>query len=141
MNPGDHPAPRTDYLELPTLTLVLPPGLGRDVILTGLAAAIAQVRLELAARMRQFEQLKKECGTAGEDPRQALCRGQGLAFAHAASHIDEAIVEAFDLWRQYEAQLSPADGSPPPRERQRPTRKPRGQHGGPTGGRPRRCGS
>lgn len=115
MNSGQHPALITDHDSLPTLTLVLPPDLDRDDILIGLAAAIAQVRLDLATRIRQFQHRVEECATAGDELRQALCRGQVLGSEHAAAAIDETIIAAFDLWNQYEAQLSAAvDATPYP---------------------------
>jgi len=123
MNAVPHPALDTDHDDLPTLTLVLPPGLGQDDILSGLAAAIAQVRRDVAARIRRFQQRMHKCAAVGDELGLALCRGQVLGGEHAAAAIDEAIVAVFDLWRQYEAQLSAAVGATPysaPPETQHP---------------------
>lgn len=103
---GPHPALITSYDSTPTLTLVLPPHLGKDEVLAGLARAIGQTRAGLARRARQFQHHVEEYAAAGDQLRQALCRGQVLASSDAASHLDEDIVEAFDLWPQYEAQTA-----------------------------------
>jgi hypothetical protein len=105
MNASQHPALSAEPDELPSLTLVLPPGLENDQTLAALVRAVAEVRGGLAARSRQFQQLAEGHAARGDQVSQALCRGQALGTEHAASAIDEAIVEIFDLWPQYEAQL------------------------------------
>jgi hypothetical protein len=108
MNTGKHPALITERDELPSLTLVLPSGLSKDQALTGLVQAIRQVRTELAARVRLFQQRVHECAASGDQLGQALCRGQVLAGEHAAAAIDEQITGAFGLWDQYERQIQQA---------------------------------
>jgi hypothetical protein len=108
---GQHPALITDHDSPPTLTLVLPPSLAKDQVLAGLATAIGQVRADLAARAQLFQHRVEQNAAAGNQLAQALCRGQVIAGEHAAATIDEAIVCAFGLWDQYEAQLSTARGA------------------------------
>jgi hypothetical protein len=108
MDAEQHPALIAAHDELPSLTLVLPAGLGKDQALPGLVQAIGQVRTDLAARARLFQQRAGECAASGDLPGQALCRGQVLASEHAASAIDEGIVGAFGLWEQYEREIHPA---------------------------------
>jgi hypothetical protein len=45
-----------------------------------------------------------EYAASGDLLRQALCRGQALGAKCAMATLDEEIVEAFDLWQQYEVQ-------------------------------------
>jgi hypothetical protein len=113
MTTDQHPALSAEPGELPTLTLVLPAGLTSGQALTGLTQAIAHVRGELAARTRQFQHLAAGYATRSDQHTQALCRGQALGSEHAASAIDEAIIEIFDLWPQYEAQLQHQAAEPP----------------------------
>ncbi len=108
MNTEQHPALITERDELPNLALVLPSDLSKDQALTGLVQAIRQVRTDLAARVRLFQQRVRECAASGDELGRALCRGQVLAGEHAAAAIDEGIVGAFDLWDQYERQIQEA---------------------------------
>ena len=114
MNADQHPALSAEPAELPSLTLVLPGGLDSDQVLTDLVQAIVQVRGGLAARVRQFQQLAEGYAARGDQVSQALCRGQALGGEHAASTIDESIIEIFDLWLQYEAQLQHQTADPQP---------------------------
>lgn len=108
MKADQHPALIVDYDDLPSLTLVLPGSLGKDQTLHGLVQAIRQVRTDLVARARQFQQRVEECAASGDQLRQALCRGQVLASEHAAAAIDEGIVGVFDIWGQYEREIERA---------------------------------
>jgi hypothetical protein len=94
-----------DRGEMPGLTLVLPAGLGKDRLLAGLAEAIASARATIAGRARLFRRRTGECAASGDPLGQVLCQGQVLAGEEAAATIDEALVETFELWDQYEAQL------------------------------------
>jgi hypothetical protein len=105
MNADEHPALGSGDDELPSLTLVLPEHLGRDEVLQGLVMTITQVRFGLAARIQLFWDLASNCADRGDESRRALCRGQALGGARAAAAIDEAIVEVFGLWDQYDEQL------------------------------------
>jgi hypothetical protein len=108
MNGDQHPALSTDHDTLPTLTLVLPPGLGKDQILASLAEAIGQVRTDVAARAHLFQRRGQEYAARGDQLEQALCRGQALGGEHAAATLDEAIIGVFDLWDQYQTPPSTA---------------------------------
>jgi hypothetical protein len=110
---AEHPALITDHDSPPALTLILPPGLDKDQVLAGLAAAISQVRAEVAARAQLFQRRAEQSAAGGDQLSQALCRGQVIGGEHAAATIDEAIVAAFDLWEQYEAQLAARSGATP----------------------------
>jgi hypothetical protein len=111
MNADQHPVLAADHNDLPTLTLVLPSGLGTSQILEGLARAIGEVYADLAARDRQFQQLEDEYAERGNQFGKALCRGQALGCQRAVTAIGEAIIEAFDLWDQYPSQAPcAADG-------------------------------
>jgi hypothetical protein len=104
MNADEHPALRTECANLYSLTLVLPEHLEQDQLLQGLVMAIVQIRTGLAWHSQFFEALQNNCAIRRDQVRQALCRGQALAYEQAATIIDEAIVEVFDLWGQYDAQ-------------------------------------
>lgn len=114
MNADRHPALRTEHDDPPSLTLVLPGDLDNDQVLKGLAQAIGEFRTGLAAQVRRFQQLAEEHAARGDQLRQALCRGQVLAYGHDASTLDEAIVTVFDLWPQYQAQLDRQAEDPRP---------------------------
>ena len=118
MNADERPALAADSYDLPSLTLVLPERLEHDLMLQGIVAAIGKVRTGLAFRAQLFRNLECNCAARGDELRRALCRGQLLAGAHAAAVIDEAIVEVFGLWDQYEEQLLglAPDGSQPDAE-------------------------
>jgi hypothetical protein len=123
MSTDPDPALITDHEPLPSLTLVLPPGLGKDQVLTGLAEAIGQVRADLAARAQLFQQRVEKYAARGDRLRQALCRGQVIGGEHAATALDEAIIGVFDLWDQYDTQPStagPAAPHPAPLQAQHP---------------------
>jgi len=90
-----------------SLVLVLPRGLGTDQAARGIAQVIGQVRTNLAMRALQFQQHAASRAAAGDTAGEALCRGQALASDHAAGTLDEAIVEVFGLWDQYERQIQP----------------------------------
>jgi hypothetical protein len=115
MNADEHPALSADDDGLPSLTLVLPEHLGHDLTLQGMVAAVGKVRSGLAFRVQLFRDLQDNCAARGDELRRALCRGQVLAGVHAAALIDEAIVEVFGLWDQYEEQILglACDGSRP----------------------------
>src|SRR6266508_3491365 len=66
MNTEQHPALITERDELPNLALVLPSDLSKDQALTGLVQAIRQVRTDLAARVRLFQQRVRECADAAQ---------------------------------------------------------------------------
>jgi hypothetical protein len=101
MNADQHPALSADPGDPPSLTLVLPAGLGTDQTLKGLAQAIGKARTDLAARAWRFRRLERDCAASGDQIRQALCRGQVRGAEHAAALIDEAVIEVFGLWDQY----------------------------------------
>jgi hypothetical protein len=113
MNADQHPALITAHDDPPSLTLVLPGDLDHDQILAGLVQAISEVRTNLAVRVRQSQQGVERCAACGDQLGQALCRGQVLAHDHDASAIDEAIIEVFGLWPQYETQLQHQAEDPP----------------------------
>ena len=105
MNTDEHPALFTKHYDPPSLTLVLPGDLDNDQVLKGLAQAIGEFRTNLAAQVQRSQQIVERDVARGDQLGQALGRGQVLAYGHAASVIDEAIIEVFDLWPQYETQL------------------------------------
>ena len=105
MNTDQHPALITKHDDPPSLTLVLPDDLDNDQVLKGLAQAIGEFRTDLAAQVQRFQQIVERDAARGDQLGQALGRGQVLAYGHAASVLDEAIVTVFDLWPQYETQL------------------------------------
>jgi hypothetical protein len=105
MNADEHPALSARDDGLPSLTFVLPEHFERDEVLQGLVTAITQVRFGLAARVQLFRDLENNCAARDDQPRRALCRGQALGGMRAAAAIDEAIVEVFGLWDQYDEQL------------------------------------
>jgi hypothetical protein len=105
MNADEHPALSADDDGLPSLTFVLPEHLEHDLTLQGMVAAVGKVRSGLAFRVQLFRDLQDNCAARGDELRRELCRGQSLAGAHAAALIDEAIVEVFGLWDQYQEQI------------------------------------
>jgi hypothetical protein len=104
MSTREHPAVDAEHGDLSSLTLVLPRHLKHDSLLQSLVRAIEQARINVADRVQLFLYLEDTYAASGDRLRQALCRGQALAGEHAAEALDEAIVETFDLWQQYEAQ-------------------------------------
>jgi hypothetical protein len=107
----EHPALRTEHSDLPNVTLVLPAHLDADQALRGLLTSIEQTRDGLLSWARRFRQLEKGYAASGDRLCQAQCRGQSLGPEHAAGMLDQEIIEAFDLWQQYEAQdPGPDDG-------------------------------
>jgi hypothetical protein len=96
-----------DHDLAPSLVLVLPRGLSTDQAARGIAQVIGQVRTDLTLRALQFRQHAASRATTGDAAGEALCRGQALASDHAAGTLDEAIVEVFSLWDQYERQIQP----------------------------------
>jgi hypothetical protein len=126
MNDDQHPVLAADHNDLPTLTLVLPSDLDTSQVLEGLTRAISEVRADLAARDRQFQQLEGEYAERGNQFGKALCRGQALGCQRAATALDEAIIEHFDLWDQYPSQApcaadgDPADLAPPEQPQPQP---------------------
>jgi hypothetical protein len=111
MKADEHPALSAEHDDVPGLTLVLPSHLDTSRAVQGLVASIEQARTGLAARLRRFRQLEARYAASGDDVRQALCRGQALGTEHAAAALDEEIIQAFDLWQQYDAQV-PCPGTP-----------------------------
>ena len=105
MNTDEHPALFTKHYEPPSLTLVLPGDLDNDQVLKRLAQAIGEVRTRLAAQVQRFQQVVERDAARGDQLGQALGRGQVLAYGNAASTLDEAIIEVFGLWPQYQRQL------------------------------------
>jgi hypothetical protein len=104
MSIEQHPALSEDYDDVPSLTLVLPGGLSKDQILAGVVQAVGHARTEIAARAIQFRLLAEGDAFTGDAVSQALFRGQALGGENATAMIDEAIVEVFVLWDQYESQ-------------------------------------
>lgn len=111
MKADEHPALSAEHDDVPGLRLVLPSHLDTSRTLQGLVASIEQARTGLAARVRRFRQLEAGYAARGDEVRQALCRGQALGTEHAAAALDEEIIQAFDLWQQYDAQV-PCPGKP-----------------------------
>jgi len=105
MNAEEHPALSAGHDDVPGLTLVLPGHLDASRALQGLVASIEQARAGLAGRVSRFRQLEAGYAASGDRVRQALCRGQALGSGHAAAALDEEIIQAFDMWQQYEAQV------------------------------------
>ncbi len=117
MNTSRHPALSTGGDDVPALTLVLPPGLGGDQLLAGLAEAIGQARAPMAARAQLFHHRAGQYAADGDQLGHALYRGQARGSEDAVGTIDETIIEVFGLWEQYWPQLSPAEiptHDPPP---------------------------
>jgi hypothetical protein len=110
MNADQHPALTADYDDVPNLTLILPGRLGNDETLGMLAQAIEHARRDVVERALQFRRLAEGRSASGDPVRQALLRGQALGGEQAAATIDEAIVAAFGLWHQYEAQVPSGGG-------------------------------
>jgi hypothetical protein len=108
-NADEHPALNTEHSDLPSLTLVLPGYLNGSQALQGLVRSIEQARDGLAIWVRRFRQLEEGYAASGDRLRQALCRGQALGAEHTAAMLDEEIIQAFDLWQQYEAQVPGPD--------------------------------
>jgi hypothetical protein len=109
-NAEEHPALASGHNDVPGLTLVLPDYLHSCRTLQGLVGSIEQARAGLADRVRRFRQLEASYAASGDLVRQALCRGQVLGTGHAAAALDEEIIQAFDLWQQYDVQI-PGPGS------------------------------
>jgi hypothetical protein len=105
MNTDQHPALFTKHYDPPSLTLVLPGDLDNDQVLKRLAQAIGEFRTNLAAHVQRSQQIVERDAARGDQLGQALGRGQVLAYGNAASTLDEAITEVFDLWPQYQTQL------------------------------------
>jgi hypothetical protein len=95
-----------DYI-VPVLTLVLPAGMNPSPMLDGFMKSVIEARISLASRVRLFDRRAAEHAASGDLMRQALCRGHAFGAKSAIATLDEEIVEAFDLWQQYE--LSGAD--------------------------------
>jgi hypothetical protein len=110
MNAEEHPALSAGHDDVPGLNLVLPGDLDASRALQGLVASIEQARAGLAGRVRRFRQLEEGYAASGDRVRQALCRGQALGSGHAAAALDEEIIQAFDMWQQYDAQ-APGTGN------------------------------
>lgn len=105
MSTDQHPSLITEDVDPPSLTLILPGHLDADQTLASLARAISQTRADLVGWVRQFQQRVLAYAASGDQLRQAQCRGQVLAGEHAISHLDENIIEVFDIWDQYENQV------------------------------------
>ena len=133
MNTDQHPALFTKHEDPPSLTLVLPGDLDNDQVLKGLAQAISEFRTDLATRVQRFQQLVERDAARGDQLGQALCRGQVLAYGEAASVLDEAIIEVFDLWPQYQRQLD-RQAAAPRRPRRLGRRRGHGRTAQPPGG-------
>jgi hypothetical protein len=114
MTTGQHPAQTAEPDQPHSLTLVLPAGLGHDQALTGLIQAITRARSAIGDRTRQFQQLAAGYAARNDQTSHALCRGQAMGSDHAAATIDEAIIEIFDLWPQYDTQLQQQAEDPQP---------------------------
>jgi len=89
----------------PSLTLVLPPGLGAHETLHGLAEAVSRTRADMVRWLELFRQRARACAARGDKLGEARCRGQILAAEHIIGHLDENLVEAFSLWDQYDQQI------------------------------------
>ncbi len=109
LDAGQHPAlaTTTGPGHLSGLTLILPHGLGKDDVLAGLIRAIGEARATLEDRATLFWRRTEEYAASGQQPSQALCRGQHLASWAAISVIDEAITGASGLWPHYETAGQP----------------------------------
>jgi hypothetical protein len=115
VNAEEHPALSAGHDDVPGLMLALPGHLDASRALQGLVASIEQARAGLAGRVRRFRQLEEGYASSGDRMRQALCRGQALGAGHAAAALDEEIIQAFDLWQQYDAQVpAPENGGARP---------------------------
>jgi hypothetical protein len=115
INADEHPALSAGHDDVPGLSLVLPDHLGSSRTLQGLVASIEQARAGLADRVRRFRQLEASYAASGDRVRQALCRGQALGAGHAAAALDEEIIQAFDLWQQYDVRIpGPGNGGDGP---------------------------
>jgi hypothetical protein len=124
VNTDQHPALFTKHYEPPSLTLVLPGNLDHDQVLQRLAQAIGEFRTNLAAHVQRSQQIVERDAARGDQLGQALGRGQVLAYGNAASTLDEAIIEVFGLWPQYQTQLDRQAEDP-----QRPPGAPDGTQG------------
>jgi hypothetical protein len=102
-----HPGLSTDDSAIPALTLVLPGDAGEA--LENLARAVSETRAQMVSWVTLFKQRRNECAARGDQLGQAMAQGQVLAGEHIIDHLDENIVETFDLWDQYETQV-PAQG-------------------------------
>ena len=107
-----HPALDQNSPDLPSLTLVLPDG--TEQLTADLAWAICQTRASMVTWAQWSQRQRDECATSHDLLGQAAARGQMLAAEHVIAHLDESLVEAFDLWDQYERQIPPPGGSPGP---------------------------
>jgi hypothetical protein len=111
--PDRHPALTGGYDPVPALTLVLPRHLDTDQAARHMVAALEQARASLTRRALHYQQHARHSAIAGDHLGQAGNRGQALACEHAVGTLDEAVIEIFGLWEQYERQLQPR----PPRYR------------------------
>jgi hypothetical protein len=83
----------------PDLVLILPDDITETETLESLVQAIGKARGLL---MNMAILLAQTGALVDDDPiRRALLTGQSAAFAEAVRHINEQIVEQFDLWPQY----------------------------------------
>jgi hypothetical protein len=115
MNAEEHPALSAGHDDVPGLMLVLPGHLDASRALQSLVVSIEQARAALAGRVCRFRQLEEGYAASGDRVRQALCRGQALGAGHAAAALDEEIIQAFDLWQPYDAQVPvPGNGGDRP---------------------------
>ena len=133
MSTDQHPALFTKHDDPPSLTLVLPGDLDNDQVLKGLAQAIGEFRTNLAAQVQRSQQIVERDAARGDQLGQALGRGQVLAYGNAASTLDEAIIEVFDLWPQYQRQLD-RQAAAPRRPRRLGRRRGHGRTAQPPGG-------
>jgi hypothetical protein len=101
---------------VPSLTLVFPDALSKEQLLAGLADAVRRARRDLTINLEAFQWRMDYYAAQGDHVQQALCRGQVLGADNAIAKIDEAIIEAFGLWAQYDTQVPPpaTPATPPP---------------------------
>lgn len=94
---------RTDEETPFPLRLVIPTGLGEAGTLRALARVVQEVRNTLASKVTRLRQVTDEAQAQGDRLRQALCRGQLMAYGEAAGHLDQEVCIAFDIWDQDDA--------------------------------------
>jgi hypothetical protein len=93
-----------DERPAPRLLLILPDDLASQDVARGIAQAVQNVHHTLADRAERMQTALEEAAASGDTLRQALCRGQHLAYSGIADHLSEELAAVFDLWHQLDAQ-------------------------------------